>query len=338
MRAVLCRKFGDYHDVKVEEVETPALPSDGLLIDVEASGLSFATHLVLAGTYQRRPPLPFSPGPEVAGVVREVAPGIDRFAPGDKVLAGVDWGGQAGICAARAVNTHLIPDGMGFDEATTFSLTYPTSYGALVWRAGLAAGETLVVLGAAGAIGLAAVQIGLALGARVIAVAGGAEKCRFLSRQGADAVIDHQLDDVREGVLDLTGGGGAQVVFDPIGGEVSHQALRYIAPEGRLLSLGYASGDIPKLPANIFLLKNISLIGFNYGHYIGWSPGDGRARYFPAVAKMQAELAAMYGNGRLKPVISARYPLDGFVEALDRLLARSVIGKCVIGISAADRA
>ncbi len=337
MRAVICHDFGPYESLRAEAAPTPALPEDGVLVDVHAAGVSFATSLVVAGKYQRQPPRPFSPGTEIAGVVRQVAPGINRVMPGDRVYAGVDWGGHAGQCATRAINVQKMPEGIDFPEATTLALSYPTAYGALVWRANLKSGETLLVHGAAGAIGLAAVEIGKALGAHVIAVAGGAEKTEMALQHGAGDVIDHQQDDFRNAVLSITNGRGADVVFDSIGGEVTRQSIRCLATNGRLLTVGFASGDIPDLPANMFLLKNISLIGFNYGTYIGWAPKDERDRYSAQVDEMHRRLALMYETGELKPVISAYFGLDEFTEALDYVLARKVIGKCVIEPDDEDR-
>jgi NADPH2:quinone reductase len=337
VRAVVCHEFGPYETLQAEDVPAPDLADDGVLIDVHAAGVSFATSLVVAGKYQRLPPRPFSPGTEVAGVVRRVAHGVDRVLPGEKVFAAVDWGGHAGQCAAHAINVQKIPDGMDFPAATTFALSYPTAYGALVWRANIKAGETLRVHGAAGAIGLAAVEIGKALGAQVIAVAGGPEKAAMVKEHGADDVIDHQKDDFRAVSLDITKGRGVDVIFDSIGGDVTKQSIRSLAMAGRLLTVGFASGTIPEVPANLFLLKNISMLGFNYGTYIGWSPQDERERYGSLVDEMHRRLALMYEAGKLRPVVSRHFALDEFKDALDNVMGRKVIGKCVIEPDDEDR-
>ncbi len=337
MRAVVCHEFGPYEDLEVEDIPAPEPPEDGVVIDVHAAGVSFATNLVVAGKYQRRPPRPFSPGTEIAGIVRQLADGVDRVAVGDRVFAGVDWGGQAGQCATHSVYVHKLPEGMSFAQGTLMGLSYPTAYGALVWRAQLQPGETALIHGATGAIGLAAVEIAKAKGARVIAVAGGEEKTAVAREHGADEVIDHQSENFRDRVLDMTDGAGADVIYDSIGGEVAKQSLRCITESGRLLTLGYASGEIPALPANMFLLKNISWVGFNYGTYLGWGPKQDRHKHAALIDEMQTDLTAMFAAGQIAPRIGARYPLDEFKEALDAVLARRVIGKCVIEIDDADR-
>lgn len=330
MRAVLCREFGPYENLKLEEVPPPALPETGVRIATRAAGVSFATSLIVTGRYQRKPPLPFVPGTEVAGIVTETGPGVTHVQPGDRVLASIDWGGQAEEAVALADGVHPMPDGMGFVEATTFPVSYATSYAALVWKANLAEGETLLVHGAAGAVGLAAVEIGKALGAEVIATASTAEKLELARAHGADHAVNYTNQDLAPTVKFLTRDRGADVVFDPVGGEVTLASLRCLAREGRLLTIGYAGGTIPEIPANLLLVKNLSVIGLNYGTYLGWSPGDNRALYAPRVAELQHRLAELYTAGHLRPFVSHRFRLDDFQAAMQTVLARRALGKVVL--------
>ena len=337
MRAVVCHEFTDYHNLKAEDCPDPEITDDHVLIDTHAAGLGFATSLWIAGRYQRKPPLPFITGTEIAGVVSAVGPGVEGFKPGDRVLATVDWGGHAGRCLAHAACVHPIPDDMPFNDAVCFAITYPTSYGALVWRARLRENEALLVHGAAGAVGLAALQIGKALGARVIATASSRERLDFAMAYGADHGI--ALDDgpFYETVRNLTDGLGADVICDPYGGPVTNESLRCIAHEGRLLTIGYAAGEIPQIPANRLLLKNCSVMGFNLGEYMGWGLTDQRERYSARISEMHADLQRHYTAGSLKPAVGRIFTLDEFVPALDALLNREVQGKAIFTITDADR-
>ena len=330
MRAVVCHAFGPFENLLLEEAPAPELRPGTVRIRHEAIGVSFATHLVVAGRYQRRPPLPFSPGTEVAGVVAEVGGGTTRVRPGDRVLATLDWGGQAEQSVAPEVCVHPIPDAMGFAEATNFALSYPTSYAALVWKARLQAGEVVLVHGAAGAVGIAAVEIAKALGACVIATAGNAEKVDLAIAHGADHGVVYGEDGVAAAVKALTEGRGADVIIDPIGGPVTRDSLRAINREGRLLALGFASGAIPEIPANLLLLKNISALGLNYGTYVGWGPEDDREEFAPEVSALQQQLFTWFEEGRLHPVVSHRFPLERFQEAMATVLSRASRGKVVL--------
>ena len=261
MRAVLCREFTDYRNLKVETLPDPALDDDGVLIDIHAAGLTFATTLVVAGKYQRKPPRPFVPGLEAAGVVaalgRNAAEQASHLRPGSRVVASLDWGAFGGRARGHWSNVHPIPASMSFEEATSFAGSYPTAYGALVWRAKLQKGETLLVHAAAGGVGIAAVEIGKHLGARVIATASNADKVAFAQTRGADhGIVVKNGSSFYEQVRGLTQGQGADVVFDPAGGDVLIESLRCIAKEGRALTIGYAGGEIPLIPANTLLLKN----------------------------------------------------------------------------------
>ncbi|MEQ9640704.1 MAG: NADPH:quinone oxidoreductase family protein [Alphaproteobacteria bacterium] len=338
MRAVVCRQFTTYHDLKLEQVPEPDLGPGAVLIDVKAAGVSFATSLVVSGRYQRKPPLPFSPGTEIAGVVLEVAPDVTRFRPGDRVYAHLDWGGHAQQVVARAIAVQPLPDALSFAAGTALPASYGTALGALTWATELKPGETLLVHAAAGALGSACVQVGRALGARVIGTAGDPAKRALASRAGCDAVVDYGEDDWPRQVKDLTDGRGVDVVADPVGGKVAELSLRALAQHGRLLTLGYTSGAIPALPANLLLVKNLSAIGFNYGTYLGWSPNDERVKHAPAVAALHRRLHAWAEAGLVRPFVSHRFPLAQFTEALETVLGRRALGKVVLDMALADDA
>jgi NADPH2:quinone reductase len=278
MKAMICRQWGGPEDLRLEEVEPAPLKAGQVRIKIRAAGVSFATTLVIAGKYQRRPPFPFAPGTEVSGVVTEVDAACKRLKVGDEVVAVLDWGGLAEEVVAHEVNVFLKPKNVGFVEAIQLAISYPTSAGALTWPMALDVqkGQTLLVHAAAGGVGMAAVEIGKILGATVIATAGGARKTAFAKAHGADHVIDYSTADFRDEVLKLTGGRGVDRVYDPVGGEVFAQSLRCMAVEGRICPIGFAGGAIPQIPANILLIKTLAVTGFNYGYYVGWSPHDAR--------------------------------------------------------------
>jgi len=330
MRAVVCRQFGHYRDLMVEGMPSPPLDDGGVRVAVRAAGIGFANLLVVAGKHQNTPELPFVPGTEIAGVVLEVADGVSDVAPGDRVAAGVRHGGFAGEAVAPADNVWPIPDGMDFASATQFPTIYGTGYGCLAWRADLRPGEVLLVHGAAGASGLAAVEIGKALGATVIATAGSAEKLAVARAHGADHAIDYRQDDFRAAVLDLTGGRGADVIYDPVGGEVFTQSLRCIAPEGRIIPMGFAGGEVPQIPANILLVKNITAIGLYWGHYMGWGRQPRTAADVTRLHEAMAQMFAWYGDGTLRPVTHAELDLAEVAAGMDIVAARQVIGKVVL--------
>ena len=267
MRAMICRQWGGPEDLRLEDVPSQPLKAGQVRIEVRAAGVSFATTLVIAGKYQRRPPFPFAPGTEVAGVVIEADAACKRLKVGDEVVAVLDWGGLAEEAVAHEVNVFPKPHNLGFVEAIQLAISYPTSGGALTWPEALDVqrGQTLLVHAAAGGVGMAAVEIGKILGATVIATAGGARKTAFAKAHGADHVIDYSSADFREEVLKITGGRGVDRVYDPVGGEVFAQSLRCMAVGGRICPIGFASGTIPQIPANILLVKTLAVTGFNYG-------------------------------------------------------------------------
>lgn len=323
MRRIVCREHGEPDRLQLERDSPVPEPAAGqIALDVAAAGVNFADTLMVAGSYQATPELPFTPGLEVAGRVRALGPGVDGPAPGTRVLAILDAGGFAEVAVAQAADVFPIPDAMESATAAGFPITYGTAHGALVWRAGLKAGETLLVHGAAGGAGLAAVEVGKALGARVIATAGGDEKTAIAARHGADHTIDYRSADIREAVKELTGGAGADVVFDPVGGEVFDASLRAIAWCGRIVVVGFASGTVPQPKANHLLVKNVAVLGLYWGSYRGRAPELLRRQF--------EDLFAWVREGRLQPLVGATYPLDRAVDALADLKARKATGKLVL--------
>ncbi|MCA8926725.1 MAG: NADPH:quinone oxidoreductase family protein [Alphaproteobacteria bacterium] len=331
MRAVIAHDLSGIDGLRLETVPSPVLRPGGVRIAVRAAGVSFANLLVIEGRHQNRAEPPFTPGTEVAGVVTELAPDAGGgLKLGDRVCAGLPSGGFAEEVVATDDNVFPIPDRLGFPAATLFPTIYATAFCGLVWRAALAPGETLLVHGAAGASGLAAVEIGKALGATVIATAGGEAKGAAACAHGATHVIDHRRDDVRAAVLDLTGGRGADVVFDPVGGDLFDASLRCIAPLGRLLTIGYASGRIPSIPANLLLVKNISAIGLYWGFYMAWGKTQASPALRAKVRGMFGDMFQLFEKGLLRPEVDRELPLASFAEGLRRVQDRGVIGKIVL--------
>jgi NADPH2:quinone reductase len=291
-------------------------------IEVSAIGCNFFDTLITRGKYQVRPDLPFSPGAEVAGTVREVGPGVEGFSVGDRVSALLVYGGFASAVAVPRERVFPMPDGMSFEEAAALGLVYQTSHVALVHRANLEAGETLLVHAAAGGVGLAAVQIGVALGARVIGTAGTPDKLKLVKDNGADAVINYRDEDWLERVKELTDGRGADVIYDPVGGDTFDKSTKCIAFEGRLLVIGFASGRIPSMQMNRVMLKNISLVGLHWGAYFDEDPR--------VLRDAQAEISRLHQEGKISPMISATYPLEEARAALDALGSRKTTGKVIL--------
>jgi len=331
MRALLCREWCEFKDLRIEEVPAPVLRPGCVRLRVAYAGLGFAVSLLVAGKYQRKPPLPFTPGTEVTGTVIEVAAGVTRVKPGDRVLAVLDWGGFAEEAIATEETVYPLPAGMALDSSVHLAISYPTAYAALVWRARLQPGECLLVHGAAGGTGLAAVELGKLLEARVIACASSEEKRAAAKAHGADLVLPAR--EFREAVKQFTGGRGADVVFDPVGGEVFDESLRCIAAEGRILPIGFASGRVPQIPANILLVKNISVLGLNYGSYIGWGLIDERRSHASKVQAMLAQLFDWTLAGKLQPTLSHCFELARYAEAMEVVLARGSSGKVALKIN-----
>lgn len=322
MKAVLCRAFGPVEDLKLEDVPSPAIGAGMLRIGIEACGINFFDGLAAQGQYQTKPPFPFSPGGEVAGVVTAIGDGVEGFAVGDRVMAFTGFGGYAEEIAVQASVATKIPEAMSFAEAAGFIIAYATSHHALKDRAALKPGETLLVLGAAGGVGLTAVEIGKAMGARVIAAASSDEKLALAASHGADELVNYADGELKDKVKALTGGRGVDVVYDPVGGKLAEAALRGMAPEGRFLVIGFASGDIPSIPLNQYLLRQVSAVGVFWGAFAKAQPERNAANI--------TELLAWYGEGKLKPHISETYPLERFQEGLGRVMARQAKGKVVL--------
>jgi NADPH:quinone reductase len=328
MCAVLCEGWCDYDDLTLTEMPRPALQSGHARVAVRYAGVSFATTLVVAGKYQRKPPLPFAPGTEITGEVVEVADGVTRCKPGDIVFGAIDWGGYAQEAVVPAVNLHVLDAGLDMAAATGLAISYPTSYGGLVWRANIQAGEWLLVHGAAGGVGLAAVEIGVALGAKVIGVASSAEKRAVVEARGATAIDGA---DLKKQVMEITAG-GVDVVYDPVGGTVARPSISCLKPDGRLVTIGYAGGEIPEIGFNILLVKNISVMGFNYGEYVGWGLKDLRDDYAPRVDAAQVQLLTWWRDGKIQPTVHACMPLEKFREAMAEVQNRRAIGRVVLEI------
>lgn len=323
MRALLCRSLGAVANLEVAEVASPPLGPGQVRIGVRASGVNFPDILMVEGKYQVKPELPFIPGLEVAGVVLECAADVAHVRPGDRVLAFARRGGghaEEAVVAGAIVTP--IPDAMDFVTAAAFPVAYGTAHFALAHRGRLAAGETLLVLGAAGGVGLAAIEVGKLLGARVIAAASTAEKLATARRHGADETINYLVDDMRDRVRALTDGKGVDVVFDPVGGEAFKQSVRCIGWEGRILVIGFASGDMPHVPANMILVKNFSVTGVVFGEHSWRFPDDTR--------RSLSKLLGAYADGRLKPAVMKTYPLTEAVAALGEMSRRQVMGKLVL--------
>ncbi|NKB20699.1 MAG: zinc-binding dehydrogenase [Alphaproteobacteria bacterium] len=296
-----------------------------------AAGVSFAANLVVAGKYQRKPPLPFTPGTECAGEVIECGAEVTRFKPGDRVCAALDWGAYAEEAVAWEVNTYPIPDNLTFAQATNFN-SYATSGAALMWPhlLNLQAGQTLLVHGAAGAIGLAAIDIAKIIGATVIATASTKKKRDAALEQGADHVIDYSDGDFRDEVNEITGGKGANAILDPVGGDVFDQSLRCIAMEGRICPVGFTSGRAAQIPSNIVLVKNVTVCGLNMGTYYGWSPVDLRYEMEDRVRSLMTAFGDWAAAGQIKPQVCATFPLDNFREAMALVLSRKSIGRVAL--------
>jgi NADPH:quinone reductase len=322
VKALLCREYGPIDRLRVEEVPSPRPGPAEVVVEVKASSLNFPDALIVQGLYQVKPPLPFSPGMEVAGVVSEVGAEVRNLRRGDRVIASPGRGGFAQECLVAADRVTPLPAGMDFETGSAFLLTYCTSLHALQDCGHLQPGETLVVLGAAGGVGTSAIEIAKAMGARVVAAASSEDKLALCKELGADETIDYQAGDLRQRILDLTGGKGADVVYDPVGGAHSEAALRATAWRGRLLVIGFASGVIPQVKLNLALLKERSLIGVYWGEWAARDP-DGQRRNVE-------RLAAWFAQGRIKPVVSERVPLAEAPAAMTRLLQRQVKGKVVV--------
>jgi NADPH2:quinone reductase len=322
MKAIMCREHGDLSVLKLEEIPDPVAGPGQALVRIRACGINFADSIMAAGRYQNQPELPFIPGSEIAGDIIALGEGVSDFSVGDRVMGLPGRGGYAELVAVDANRLTRLPDGLGYEQAASFAVTYGTSHIALGHRARLKPGETLLVHGAAGGVGLTAVELGKIMGARVIATAGGPDKLDIARAAGADEAIDYLAEDIRDRVKALTGGRGADVVYDPVGGDVFDASLRCVAFEGRILIIGFAGGRVPQIPANHVMVKNVDIIGVNRPAYDALAPEVSR--------RSQETLLEWLAAGRLKPLVSKTFPLDRAVEALDSVVTRRSTGKVVI--------
>ncbi len=322
MRAMLVTDWCEPRDMRLVELPDPAPGPGQVAIDVHAIGCNFSDILMVQGKYQIRPPLPFSPGGEVAGVVRAVGRDVASVAPGDRVFAMLPWGAYASVAVAAATEVHRMPEGMPFEHGAGFGIVYLTSYLGLVDRANLRAGETLLIHAAAGGVGLSAVHIGRALGARVLATAGSERKRAVAKEHGAEVAFDYRNPDWVERVKEATGGRGADVIYDPVGGETFALSTKCIAFGGRLLVVGFASGRIPSIQANRVLLKNISIVGVGLGGFQRQAP--------ELVARAMRALFELYERGAIRPLISATFPLPEAAAALEEITSRRSVGKVLL--------
>jgi NADPH2:quinone reductase len=321
MRAVLCREWGAVEDLQLGDAPAPIAAGDEVLIEVKAVGINYADAIMVAGKYQTKPPLPFSPGLEAAGIVAACGDRVTRFKPGDRVMAILAHGGLAELAVAPEAETFAIPEGMSFEEAGAFPVAYISSHVALRWQGRLEPGETLLVLGAAGGVGLTAVEIGKAMGARVIAAASTAEKLAVAQERGADEGVNYATEKLTDRVMELTNGKGADVCFDPVGGELFDSALSSLGWGGRILLIGFVAG-VPQIPANRLLVKHRAALGSSL-RYFRWHAPD-------KLRRSVEELVQWYGLSKLRPLVTHRLPLERSVEAIRLLTDRKAHGKVVV--------
>ena len=322
MHALLCESFGPPEGLVLREVSVPQPGEGEVLIRVHAAGLNFPDTLIIQDKYQIKAPLPFAPGGELAGVVVEVGAGVTRLKVGDRVAALTHWGGFAEFAIAQEARATIVPETMELEVAGAFTLVYGTAHHALKQRGALKAGETVLVLGASGGVGLAAVEVAKAMGARVIAGASTAEKLAIAQARGADELVNYAQDDLKAAVKALTGGKGVDVVYDPVGDALADPAFRTIGWDGRYLVIGFAGGKIPALPLNLPLVKGASIVGVFWGEFVVRDPAGHHAN--------MAELYAMHAAGKLAPLISGRYPIAQGGTAIRHMMDRQVMGKVIV--------
>ena len=323
MKAWICKAFGDAP--MLINCDEPFAQSRDVIIDIAACGVNFADTLILEGKYQKRPQGPFAPGFEIAGTVSAVGPNVRGLKIGDRVMAMPDWGGYGEKIAVDAGSVTILPDNVEFDSAAAFQIAYGTSWFGLKYHAKVQRGDVVLVHGAAGGVGLTAVECARLLGATVIATAGGEPKCASAKAHGADHVSDYKSESIRDRVKEICAGigrTGADVVYDPVGGDVFDQSLRCVAPGARILLIGFASGSVPQIPANILLVKNVAALGFYFGAYLEQNPDIAKAG--------MAELLDLLSSGKISPMVSAVYSLSDAMVALEAIRNRTATGKLVI--------
>jgi NADPH:quinone reductase len=322
MKAVLCTRFGGPDDLELADIPEPVPAAGEVVVAVRAAALNFFDTLIIAGKYQFKPPFPFSPAAEFAGEVTAVGPGVDAFAPGDRVAGNIGWGAARERVAVKAERLVRLPMELDLDRAAGLTVIYGTTLHALRDRAQLKPGESLAVLGAAGGTGLAAVELGKLMGARVIACASAADKLDFARAHGADETVNYAETDLKEGLRRATGGRGVDVVYDPVGGPYAEAAIRAMAWEGRFLVVGFAAGEIPRIPLNLVLLKSCDVRGVFWGAWIEREPERHQAN--------MADIVQWCAEGKLSAHVHAAYPLEQAAEALNVLAGRKVMGKVLL--------
>jgi NADPH2:quinone reductase len=325
MRALVCNAYGSTDDLRIEDHDDPVAEDGQVIVDIQAAGINFPDILMVAGQYQDKTPPPFVPGNEAAGIISAVGENVGPYAVGDKVIAAVRGGAFAEKCVADTRVVMPLPPELDFEKGAAYAVTYGTSYHALKQSTELKAGETLLVLGAAGGVGSAAVEIGKAMGARVIAAASSDKKLAFAKELGADELINYSEQSLRDAVKALTDGTGVDVVYDPVGGEIAQQALRCLAWHGRYLVVGFATGDIPQFPANIALLKEASIIGVWWGTWLAKTPHG--------QLQNMRELGELLRSGSLRPRVTETWKFDDFKQAFRAISERRAVGKVVLRMS-----
>lgn len=322
MKALVCKEYGPPESLVIEELDDPVAGKGEIVVDAEAAGINFPDVLVIAGKYQVKTPTPFVPGNEAAGVVCAVGDDVKRIKVGDRVIVMTRGGAFAEKVVAEEITTMPLPDGLDFEQGAGFAVTYGTSYHALKQSADVQPGETVLVLGAAGGVGITAVEIAKAMGARVIAAASSDEKLEFAKSAGADDLVNYSSMPLKETVRELTDGNGVDVVYDPIGGELAQQAYRACAWHARYLVIGFASGDIPKFAANIALLKEARVVGVWWGTWAAKNPAQ-------QVQNMR-EVAGLLAAGKVKPRVTESYALEDFADAFAAITGRRARGKVIL--------
>ena len=324
MKAVVCSSYGPPENLKIEEIDEPELSDDQALVEIYAASLNFPDGLQIQGKYQFQPPMPFTPGSEVAGKIRKVGAELKGFSVGDRVMASPGIGGLAELTAVKSESLRKIPDNMDFKTAASFAMVYTTSYYALKQRAKLESGETLLVLGSSGGVGLTAVELGKLMGAKVIAAASSNDKLEFVKQLKPDYLVNYNESDLKESVKDLTEGRGADVIYDPVGGDLFDQCCRCINWNGRLLVIGFTSGRIPSYKANLALLKGSSMVGVFLGRFRKEEPA--------AYEQNFKELLDMYRADKLNPIITKSFSLEEYADAFNIFTKRKVMGKVTLEI------
>ncbi|MBV1699289.1 MAG: NADPH:quinone oxidoreductase family protein [Hyphomicrobiales bacterium] len=322
MKAVLCTRFGGPDQLELADIPEPTAKAGEAIVRIKAAALNFFDMLIIAGKYQHKPPFPFSPAAEFAGVVQSVGAGVSDVAPGDRVTGWAGWGAARELIAAPATQLIKLPDALDFDRAAGLTVIYSTTLYGLRDRGQLKPGETLAVLGASGGTGLAAIEIGKVMGARVIACASSEEKLKFARAHGADETVNYATDDLRDALKRLGGARGIDVVYDPVGGAYAEPAVRSLGWEGRYLVIGFAAGEIPKIPLNLVLLKSCDIRGVLWGAWVYRDPKGQRAQ--------MTDIVRWCAEGKLSAHVHATYPLAETAKALTAIADRKVMGKVVL--------